>query len=248
MCAPGAEERRAINALVEEDAGKGYRTLGVARNDGQSWRYLGLLPLFDPPRDDCAETIKTIRAMGVDIKMVTGDHEAIAKEIAGQLGLGENIVVANAVFGDKAPADKLPQNLVRRRLRPRLPRAQVRDRQGAARRRPHRRHDRRWRQRRAGLEAGRCRHRGERRHRRRTRRSGVGAHGARPFGHRYRDRGGAPHLRADDGLCDLPHRRDDPCAPVHDGEHIDLQLLSGHRDHDRSAGAAKRHSDHDDRR
>ena len=49
--------------------------------------------------------------MGVDIKMVTGDHEAIAKEIAGQLGLGENIVVADAVFGDKAPADKLPQIL-----------------------------------------------------------------------------------------------------------------------------------------
>ena len=111
MCAPGAEERRAIDALVEEDAGKGYRTLGVARNDGQSWQYLGLLPLFDPPRDDCAETIKTIRTMGVDIKMVTGDHEAIAKEIAGRLGLGENIVVADAVFGDKAPADKLPQIL-----------------------------------------------------------------------------------------------------------------------------------------
>jgi len=111
LCAPGAEERRAIDALVDEDAGKGYRTLGVARNDGQSWQYLGLLPLFDPPRDDCAETIKTIRSMGVDIKMVTGDHEAIAKEIAGQLGLGGNIVVANTVFGDKAPADKLPQIL-----------------------------------------------------------------------------------------------------------------------------------------
>ena len=111
LCAPAAEERCAINALVDEDAGKGYRTLGVARNDGQSWRYLGLLPLFDPPRDDGKETIKTIRSMGVDIKMVTGDHEAIAKEIAGQLGLGQNIVVADAVFGDKAPADRLPQIL-----------------------------------------------------------------------------------------------------------------------------------------
>ncbi len=111
LCAPGAEERRAINALVDEDGGKGFRTLGVARNDGQNWRYLGLLPLYDPPRNDCAETIKKIREMGVDIKMVTGDHEAIAKEIAEQLGLGENIVVADAIFGDKAPADKLPQIL-----------------------------------------------------------------------------------------------------------------------------------------
>jgi H+-transporting ATPase len=106
MCKPGADERRAIDALVEEDAGKGYRTLGVARKDGESWRYLGLLPLFDPPRDDCKETIRTTREMGVDIKMVTGDHEAIAREIAGQLDLGQNIVVADDVFKDGMPGDK----------------------------------------------------------------------------------------------------------------------------------------------
>ena len=111
MCAPGAEERDAIAALVEEDAGKGYRTLGVARNDGQSWQYLGLLPLFDPPRDDCKETIRVTRSMGVDIKMVTGDHEAIAREIAGQLDLGRNIVVADSVFGDGVPGDKLSRIL-----------------------------------------------------------------------------------------------------------------------------------------
>jgi H+-transporting ATPase len=111
LCSPGAAERRAIDALVEQDAGKGYRTLGVARNDGEGWRYFGLLPLFDPPRDDCAETIKKTREMGIDIKMVTGDHEAIAREIAGQLNLGQDIVVADAIFGDKAPADTAPQIL-----------------------------------------------------------------------------------------------------------------------------------------
>ena len=112
LCEPTAEERAAISKTVDQDAAKGYRTLGVARTDeAGTWHFLGLLPLFDPPRDDCKETIKTIRTMGVDIKMVTGDHEAIAKEIAGQLGLGQNIVVADAVFGDKAPVDKLPQIL-----------------------------------------------------------------------------------------------------------------------------------------
>ena len=59
------------------------------------------MPLFDPPRDDCAETIATTRTMGVDIKMVTGDHEAIAREIAGQLGLGQNIVVADTVLATR---------------------------------------------------------------------------------------------------------------------------------------------------
>jgi H+-transporting ATPase len=100
LCAPTAEERKAISVLVDRDAAKGFRTLGVARSDesGQ-WRYLGLLPLYDPLREDCAETIATTRAMGVDVKMVTGDHEAIAREVARQLKLGENIVVAEKAFG-----------------------------------------------------------------------------------------------------------------------------------------------------
>jgi H+-transporting ATPase len=100
LCTPSAVERKAIDASVDRDAAKGFRTLGVTRTDpsGQ-WRFLGLLPLFDPPRDDCVETIATTRSMGVDIKMVTGDHEAIARQIAGQLNLGQNIVVAETVFG-----------------------------------------------------------------------------------------------------------------------------------------------------
>ena len=110
LCQPAAAERRAIAALVDTDAAKGYRTLGVARTDGDGrWRFLGLLPLFDPPRDDSASTIATIRDMGLDIKMVTGDHEAIARQIAGQLELGQNIVVAETVFGDDAPPDRLPR-------------------------------------------------------------------------------------------------------------------------------------------
>ena len=109
LAAPDATERKAIAASVDRDAAKGFRTLGVAQSDeAGKWRFLGLLPLFDPPRDDCAETIATTRAMGVDVKMVTGDHEAIAKEIAGQLGLGQNIVVADTVFGKDARADRLP--------------------------------------------------------------------------------------------------------------------------------------------
>jgi H+-transporting ATPase len=104
LCKPDAAEKKAIDALVEQDAGKGYRTLGVARADtAGAWRFLGLLPLFDPPRDDSAETIATTRKMGVDVKMVTGDHEAIAAEIAGKLGLGRKIVVAQEVFAEGRP-------------------------------------------------------------------------------------------------------------------------------------------------
>ena len=108
LCAPGADQRNAISASVDRDAARGYRTLGVARTDESGkWQFLGLLPLFDPPREDCAETIATARSMGVDIKMVTGDHEAIAKEIAGQLKLGQNIVVADSVFGQNDAGEQL---------------------------------------------------------------------------------------------------------------------------------------------
>jgi H+-transporting ATPase len=101
LCAPSPAERKAITTLVNQDGAKGYRTLGVAcAGEDDNWRFLGLIPLFDPPRDDCAATIARTREMGVDIKMVTGDHEAIAREIAGRLKLGRNIVVADSAFDE----------------------------------------------------------------------------------------------------------------------------------------------------
>ncbi len=93
-------------AAVDAFAAKGYRTLGVARGETSGgsthWRFLGLLPLFDPPRKDAKATIERTAEMGVDIKMVTGDHEAIAREIAGTLGLGQNILPADKAFGKDA--------------------------------------------------------------------------------------------------------------------------------------------------
>ena len=99
LCAAEGDARQAVMAQIDADAAKGFRTLGVARtNDAGKWQFTGLLPLFDPPREDSAATIAATRAMGVDIKMVTGDHEAIARQIAGQLKLGQNIVVAEPAF------------------------------------------------------------------------------------------------------------------------------------------------------
>ena len=47
----GPDEARAAEA-VEDAAKKGFRTLGVARSDdGKTWKFLGILPLYDPPRD-----------------------------------------------------------------------------------------------------------------------------------------------------------------------------------------------------
>ena len=111
LCEPDPEQRSAILAQVEQAAAKGYRTVAVARDEGEGWRYLGLLPLFDPPREDSAATIRETRAMGIDIKMVTGDHEAIASQIAAELDLGGKILVADWVFGKHAGPQVLAQVL-----------------------------------------------------------------------------------------------------------------------------------------
>ena len=55
----------------------------MARAEGEGkWQFLGVLPLFDPPREDAKATIATARQMGVNVKMVTGDALAIAQETA----------------------------------------------------------------------------------------------------------------------------------------------------------------------
>jgi H+-transporting ATPase len=87
-----------VNHNVDEFAKKGYRALGVALSGLKNkWHYVGLIPLYDPPRTDSSKTLKQAQEMGVDVKMVTGDHTAIAKQIAREVGMGQNII----------PADKL---------------------------------------------------------------------------------------------------------------------------------------------
>ena len=88
-----------VNNFVDDVGKRGYRTLGVAKTDKDgNWQYLGVLSLFDPPRDDSAATIEAAKKMGVQIKMITGDHKAIAKEIAAGLNIGSRIFSAEEIF------------------------------------------------------------------------------------------------------------------------------------------------------
>ncbi len=99
LAANAGEVGAAVERGVEEFATRGFRSLGVARTDGQGrWRFLGILPLFDPPREDSKSTLAAARRMGLNVKMVTGDQLAIARETARQLGLGTGILDAG-VFG-----------------------------------------------------------------------------------------------------------------------------------------------------
>jgi H+-transporting ATPase len=102
LAADANQVQSAVDQAVKEFAARGFRSLGVARTkaNGQ-WQFLGVLPLFDPPREDSKRTIGTASEMGLKVKMVTGDQIAIAKEMARQLGLGQNIVDAAVLAESK---------------------------------------------------------------------------------------------------------------------------------------------------
>jgi H+-transporting ATPase len=105
MATNAAEVTPAVEKTVNEFAGRGFRSLGVARADQEGkWQFAGVLPLFDPPREQAKATIASARQMGVSVKMVTGDQIAIAKEMAKQLGLGTNILDAGSLGDTKQHA------------------------------------------------------------------------------------------------------------------------------------------------
>jgi H+-transporting ATPase len=98
LSANAGQVKPAVEKAVNEFAARGFRSLGVAwSEDNGQWQVVGVLPLFDPPREDAKTTIETARDMGVKIKMVTGDALAIAKETAKKLDMGTNILDAGGL-------------------------------------------------------------------------------------------------------------------------------------------------------
>ncbi len=113
LSANAAQVKAEVEKAVNEFAARGFRSLGVARADGEGgWQFLGVLPLFDPPREDAKATIETATQMGVKVKMVTGDQLAIAKETAKKLGMGTDILDATGL-GDvkKQETDQVAESI-----------------------------------------------------------------------------------------------------------------------------------------
>jgi H+-transporting ATPase len=92
----------AVETATAAFAKRGYRALGVARARGNGpWEYLGVIPLFDPLRPESAEVLASIRALGVNVKMVTGDQAAIAQETWRQLGMDGVVTTPDEWTGEK---------------------------------------------------------------------------------------------------------------------------------------------------
>ncbi|XP_073222607.1 ATPase 10, plasma membrane-type isoform X2 [Cicer arietinum] len=107
-----------VHAIIDKFAERGLRSLAVAFQEvpekskdspGGPWTFCGLLPLFDPPRHDSAETIRRALNLGVCVKMITGDQLAIAKETGRRLGMGTNMYPSSSLLGrEKDENEALP--------------------------------------------------------------------------------------------------------------------------------------------
>jgi calcium-translocating P-type ATPase len=103
-----AAERAAAHEAAAGLAERGYRVLALTRAQAPAHasrldqagelepRLLGLVGMVDPPRADAAEAVEAVRRAGVHVKMITGDHQATAQQIARQVGLRSDRAVTGA--------------------------------------------------------------------------------------------------------------------------------------------------------
>lgn len=108
LCNCTIDLRNKVHSVIDKFAERGLRSLAVARQQvpekrkespGGPWQFVGLLSLFDPPRHDSAETIRRALDLGVNVKMITGDQLAIAKETGRRLGMGANMYPSSSLLG-----------------------------------------------------------------------------------------------------------------------------------------------------
>ncbi|KAJ4707695.1 Plasma membrane ATPase [Melia azedarach] len=113
LCNCKEDVRKKVHAVIDKFAERGLRSLAVARQEipektkespGAPWQLVGLLPLFDPPRHDSAETIRRALNLGVNVKMITGDQLAIGKETGRRLGMGTNMYPSSSLLGQDKDA------------------------------------------------------------------------------------------------------------------------------------------------
>lgn len=87
---------KGIKDKLSELSGVGYRVIAVAYRDVENkasysvedeanLTFLGFAVFIDPPKRDAREAIARLKDMGVDVKILTGDNELVAKKICEEL-------------------------------------------------------------------------------------------------------------------------------------------------------------------
>ncbi len=82
----------------------GFRTLGIAykkltpgsplkKEEEMDMTFLGFLTLFDPPKPNIAETIASLKKLGVSLKIITGDNHLVAASLSKKMALSNNKIL-----------------------------------------------------------------------------------------------------------------------------------------------------------
>jgi Mg2+-importing ATPase len=108
--------RAALKRMEEEQAGQGYRLLAVAwkpldrtqwaieANDEGDLIFAGHCMFVDPPKESAAAAIARLTGAGVRVKVVSGDHEAVVRHVAGALGLPDRNLLTGSDIADLTDA------------------------------------------------------------------------------------------------------------------------------------------------
>jgi Mg2+-importing ATPase len=96
--------KETIQKHFEEFSNLGFRTLGIAyknlpaeapinKSDEKDMIFLGFLTLFDPPKPNIADTIASLKNLGVSLKIITGDNHLVAASLSKKMGLSDNKII-----------------------------------------------------------------------------------------------------------------------------------------------------------
>src|SRR5450759_5164884 len=99
-----ASVQKQIQEHFEAFSNDGFRTIGIAyknltsdspisKDDEKDMTFLGFLTLFDPPKANIADTIATLKKLGVSLKVITGDNHLVAASISKKMGLSDNKIL-----------------------------------------------------------------------------------------------------------------------------------------------------------
>ena len=115
-----ASMQKQIQKNFEEFSNQGFRTLGIAykklssnspitKNDEKDMTFVGFLTLFDPPKSNIAETIASLKKLGISLKIITGDNQLVAASLSKKMGLAENKIITGTQLRQLSDAALLRQ-------------------------------------------------------------------------------------------------------------------------------------------
>ena len=108
--------RAQLEQRYESWTGSGIRILAVAarctdaqttygRDDERDMRFMGFITFLDRPREGVTEALRQLTALGVSVKLISGDSALVAKHLASRVGMRAERVITGrdlAILNDEA--------------------------------------------------------------------------------------------------------------------------------------------------